>query len=362
MVNECIRIGLDNNISTLKKFSSNHYHDLKKYDIQSRYKLTAMSQACGRLAQMKRSIKEGMIPKSPYVQKPYLVSCYGFKINGMLLSIPVGDRNYVHIILNHHTQTILSDKSLKIKSFVITPDSISLGIQKEVVEIKCDNVIGIDRNLRNVTVGNHDKVTMYDMEDLPKITYRTRKVISSFKRNDHRIRQKIYSKLGNRRARRVRQFLNRISKDIVSKARDSCSMIVLEDIKGIRKLYRKGNGQGRRYRGMMNSWPFYELQRQIQYKLAWEGIPVRFVSPVRTSILCPICGSRTQEDRFQHRQLWCSNCKRTMDRDIVAAMNISYKGLQRFCNPSGLSDEAMKWNLGTPVILRVDGSKLGLKA
>lgn len=363
MVNECIRIGLDNNISTLKKFSSNHYHDLKKYDIQSKYKLTAMSQACGRLAQMKRSIKEGKAPKSPYVQKPYLVSCYGFKINGMLLSIPVGDRRYVHIILNHHTQAILSDRSLKVKSFVITPDSISLGIQKEIEEIKCHNVIGIDRNLRNVTVGNHDKAVLYDMEDIPKITHRTKKVTSSFKRNDHRIRQKIYSKLGNRRARRIKQFLNRISKDIVSKARESNSMIVLEDIKGIRKLYRKGNYQSRKYRGMMNSWPFYELQRQVQYKSAWEGIPVRFVSPVRTSILCPICGSRTQEDRYQHRQLWCSSCKRTMDRDVVAAMNISYKGLQRFCNPSGLSGEAMRWNLGNamPVILRVDGSKLGLK-
>ncbi|MGB9004069.1 MAG: transposase [Nitrosotalea sp.] len=364
MVNECIRIGLDNNISTLKKFSSNHYHDLKKYDIQSKYKLTAMSQACGRLAQMKRSIREGKAPKSPYIQKPYLVSCYGFKINGILLSIPIGDRRYINIILNHHTQAILSDKSFKVKSFVITPDSISLGIQKEVEEIKCDNIIGIDRNLRNVAVGNHDKVTMYDMEDLPKITYRTKKVTSSFKRNDHRIRQKIYSKIGNRKARRVRQFLNRVSKDIVSKARESCSIIVLEDIKGIRKLYRKGNYQGKKYRGMMNSWPFHELQRQIRYKSAWMGIPVRFVSPVRTSILCPICGSRTQEDQYQHRQLWCSSCKRTMDRDVVAAMNISYKGLRRFCNPSGLSDEAMKGNLGNamPVILRVDGSKLGLKA
>lgn len=52
-----------------------------------------------------------------------------------------------------------------------------------------------------------------------------------------------------------------------------------------------------------------------------------------------------------------------MDRDVVAAMNISYKGLQRFCNPSGLSDEALKGNLGDtmPIIPRVDGSKVGLK-
>jgi len=47
MVNECIRIGLDCNISTLGKFSSLHYKDLDKYQIQSKYKLTAMSQAMG---------------------------------------------------------------------------------------------------------------------------------------------------------------------------------------------------------------------------------------------------------------------------------------------------------------------------
>ncbi|MHB8601033.1 MAG: RNA-guided endonuclease TnpB family protein [Nitrosotalea sp.] len=363
MINECIRMGFDSNISTLGKFSSLHYKDLNKYQIQSKYKLTAMSQACGMLSQMKRSIREGKTPKPPYVQKPYLVSCYGFKINEMLLSIPIGDKEYINVILNHHTQQILQDKSLRVKSFVITPDSISLGMQKEIEEIKCDDIIGIDRNLRNVTVGNHERVTMYDIEEIPKITHRTKKVTSSFKRSDFRIRQKIYSKLGNRRARRVKQFLNRITKDIVQKAKESNSMIILEDIKGIRKLYRKGNGQGRKHRAMMNSWPFYELQRQIQYKSAWDGIPVRFVSPVRTRILCPICGSRTQEDRYQHRQLWCSSCRKSMDRDVVASMNISYKGLQKFCNPGGLSEKAMKGNLGNamPTILRVDGSKLGLK-
>ena len=361
MVNECVRIGIDSNISTLGKFSSNHYHQLKKYNIQSKYKLTAMSQAMGRLSQRKRDIRKGRNPKSPYIQKPYLVSCYGFKINGMLLSIPIGNRDKSLVTLNDHTVSELNGQELR--SFTITPNSLSISIRREVNEIEPKSVIGIDRNLRNVTVGNYKKTTMYDMEDLPKITYRTKKITSSFKRNDFRIRQKIYSKLDNRRARRVKQFLNRITKDIVSKAKESNSMIILEDIKGIRKLYRKGNGQGSKHRAMMNSWPFYELQRQIQYKSAWEGIPVRFVSPVRTSILCPICGSRTQEDRYQHRQLWCSSCKRTMDRDVVASMNISYKGLQKFCNPSGLSEEAMKGNLSDamPIILRVDGSKLGLK-
>lgn len=363
MVNECIRVGLENNISNLKRLSSLHYKDLQRYQIQSKYKLTAMSQACGRLYQMKRSIKEGKAPKSPYISKPFLVSCYGFKINGTLLSIPIGNGygNYVNVILNHHTQKILQDKSLKVKSFVITPNSISLCIQKQIEQIIPENTIGVDRNLRNVTVGNYDKVIQYDMSKLPLIKRRFTKVISSFKRNDHRTRQKIYSNLGNRKARRTKQFLNRISKDIIQKAVQSKSMIILENLKGIRKLYRKGNGQGNKFRGKMNDWQFYELQRQIEYKAKWEGITVNFVDPKRTSQLCPTCGLKIQEDIFQHRQLWCSSCKKKWDRDVLASLNISYKGLQRLCNHNGLPDEVRKRNSGMPIILRVDGSKVTME-
>ncbi|MDE1829178.1 MAG: hypothetical protein KGI25_02530 [Thaumarchaeota archaeon] len=69
MVNECIRIGFVNKVSTLRRFSSLYYYELDKYPIQSKYKLTAMSQACGRLSQMKKEIKKGKTPKTPYVKK-----------------------------------------------------------------------------------------------------------------------------------------------------------------------------------------------------------------------------------------------------------------------------------------------------
>lgn len=364
MVNHCIKIGLENNVSTLRRFSSLYYHTLDQFDIQSKYKLTAMSHAMGKLAQMKRSIKEGKTPKSPYVSRPFLVSCYGFKINGMLLSIPVGNKNYINVILNHHTQQILQDKSLKVKSFVITPDSISLCIQKEVKQIIPESVIGIDRNLRNVTINTPDGSIMYRTNKLLSIKENTSHVISSFKRFDVRVKKYFQQRLGNRRTRRIKQYLHKISKDIVSRAVQSKSMIVLEDIKGIRKLYRKGNGQGSKYRRRLNSWSFYELQRQIQYKADWQGIPVRFVNPKRTSMLCPICGDRLQEDRQNRRKLLCSNCGKSMDRDVVASMNIAHKGWSRFCHPRGLSDEVMKGNVEwnnvsmQPLILGVDGSKL----
>ncbi len=363
MVNHCIKIGLENNVTTLKKLSLLSYNQLKEYDIPSYYKLNAISQACGRLAQMKRSIKKGKKVRSPFVNKPYLVSCYGFKINEMLLSIPVGNRKYINIVLNRHTVSELSKQGIEPRSFVITPNSLSISVRKEIEEIKCSSVIGIDRNLRNVTIATPSETIMYKANKLLSIKENTMHVIASFRRNDRRVKNNFYSHKKNRRTRRVQQFLHKISKDIVKRAAESKSVIVLEDIKGIRKLYRKGNGQGNKYRRKLNSWSFYELQRQVQYKASWEGIPVRFVDPKRTSQLCPICGDRLQEDRLSHRKLWCINCKRIMDRDVVASMNISYKGWARFIHPRGLPDEVMRRNVEflEPLILGVNGSKLQIR-
>jgi len=188
-------------------------------------------------------------------------------------------------------------------------------------------------------------------------------VKASFKRNDRRVKGRFFTKIRGRQTRRANQFLHKISKNIVQKSKESKSAIIFEDLKGIRKLYRKGNGQGKKYRRKLNSWSFYELQRQIQYKAEWEGIPVVFVDPKRTSKLCPICGDRIQDDKLNRRKLWCSNCGKSMDRDVVAAMNIAYKGWSRFCHPRGLSDEAIKGNADrlNPLILRVDGSNLVVK-
>jgi putative transposase len=360
MVNHCIRIGIENDCSTMKKLSLLSYHTLKDYQIQSKYKLTAIAQAAGRLAQMKKDIKKYRKVKSPYVSKPYLVSCYGFKINGMLLSFPVSNREFANILLNDHTTKILSDKTLQPRSFVITPTTLSITVKKDVQEIKPESVIGIDRNLRNITISTPQQSIMYKTNKILSIKENSQFVRAAFRRNDRRVKNRFFVKIRGRQTRRVNQYLHKITKDIVQRAKETKSALVLENLTGIRKLYRKGNGQGNNFRRKLNSWSFYEFQRQLQYKAAWEGIPVMFVDPKRTSQLCPRCGGQLQEDRLYRRSLWCNNCRRVMNRDVVASMNIAYKGWARFTHPRGLPSEAMRGNVGLfePLILRVDGSKL----
>ncbi len=238
--------------------------------------------------------------------------------------------------------------------------------------IQVTDATGIDRNLRNVTAGNEGKVTYYDISKAVEIAENTRSIIRSFKRNDVRVRRPLAIKYGRRRQERVRQILNRVSKHIVEEAKRDRRAIVFEEIRGLRKLYRRENLQGRELRGRMNSWPFGELKREVEYKAAWEGVPVVTLTVKETrdtTTGCPRCGEGLQAavrgDLQHHRQQWCQRCGRWDDRDLVAVMNISRRGWVRFAQSRGEGGavEAVKGNpegRKQQVILRVDASKPGL--
>lgn len=141
-------------------------------------------------------------------------------------------------------------------------------------EIECIAIAGVDRNLANVTYGNEEKIITFDASKAVQVAENTRSAIRSFKRNNARIRKNIAGKYGLRRKNRVNQLLHNVSKAIVQRAKEQKAAIVFEDITFIRRLYQRWNYQGRDHRGKMNSWPFHELKRQVEYKAAWAGVKV----------------------------------------------------------------------------------------
>jgi transposase len=123
-----------------------------------------------------------------------------------------------------------------------------------------------------------------------------------------------------------------------------------------------------------------------EYKSAWKGvttIPLTKSETYGSSSTCPACGEKLHNpakgDVAHARMLWCQRCKVWTDRDVVAALNLSKRGLSRFASSrprsgeeesrsqrasspqtgeEGLAGEAMKGNGMTTLILRVDASKL----
>ena len=368
MVNDSIRIGLLNDTSSLRKLSLLAYNQLARYDSPSYYKLCAISRAAGILAARKKSTRRGFPSNVPYSTRPQLVSCYGFKIENRFLRIPTARGRRFALPLTQHTMEVISQPGVTVRSFTLTPHSLSLCIARESPEIECIYTTGVDRNLRNLTAGNDREVLRYDLSKTVGIAKTTERIVASFKRDDARLRRRVSSKYGGRRRDRTSQILHKATKAIVVKAVERREAIVLEDIRGIRSLYRRGNWQGRKYRGKMNAWSFSQAQKQIEYKARWVGLPLIRLSRRETrgsSTTCPRCGERLQSDKRLERKLWCEKCRMVMDRDQVAAVNLARRGRVRFARSrppineaQGGAVEAVKGNPMPTVIPGVDAPKL----
>jgi putative transposase len=327
MVNEAIRVGLERNVTSRFRLSNIVYKELHN-GLHTWYILSAIEKACAILKNYRRAKRKNPEIKKPYVKKAFLsIGNQGYKITDGKLRIPKKPREHIYIPLNKHTLEVLSAPNLKLGSITLTARTVTIAFSKETAMIEPSGYIGIDRNLDNVTTASSDgAVTSYDLSKATRIKAVYREVKRHFKRNDARIRRRIFQKYGEKQRNKVNQILHHISKDIVEQAKKNNFGIIMENLKGIRKLYRKGNGQGRRYRGKMNSWSFYELQRQIEYKAKWEGIPVIYVKPQKTSSVCAMCGSPIIE--CTERKVYCHKCYRLMDRDENAAMNIVKRALR----------------------------------
>src|SRR5713226_7252355 len=96
------------------------------------------------------------------------------------------------------------------------------------------------------------------MANAVKIRQTTGEIVGSFRRNDARIRRKLARKYWKRATRRTDQILHAATNFIVDSASTDGAALAIEDLTDIRKMYRKGNGQGKSYRFRLNSWPHWK--------------------------------------------------------------------------------------------------------
>jgi len=220
MLNDCIRIGVAENVTNLKSLSLKAYKQLSRYDVASYYKLCAISAATGILRNYRKAKRKNPHVREPYARRPRLTTCYGFKVRDSELSLPIHAREHVRISLNQHVQAAINGFTLR--SVTPTEDRLSLAYANEVQELEPHGFIGVDRNLDNVTVAATDgTVQQHDLSEATRARAAYRDVRSHFKRNDVRIRREISGKYGRKQRDRVRQVLHHASKLIVTERRRS---------------------------------------------------------------------------------------------------------------------------------------------
>jgi hypothetical protein len=83
----------------------------------------------------------------------------------------LGDKRSEYTPLNAHTLQVLSDTTLRVNSFTLTSTSVSFCVSRRSVRRRGNpNTVGMDRNLHNVTAGDDQNVTCYDITRVVEIS------------------------------------------------------------------------------------------------------------------------------------------------------------------------------------------------
>ncbi|MDV3244768.1 MAG: transposase [Nitrososphaerales archaeon] len=325
MVNDCLRIGLGSDASKFSELKPLCYQRMWQYDIVSSYRTSAIFEAARVLQKHRTDAKRGHTTR-PYCKKPFLTASIGVWVDKDELVLP--DKRTIR--LNPHTLSVLSQVGVMTNSVVITTHHLAVCYRKNVRDVEMGGAVALDVNLENVTTADSEgRTEAFDLSPLVRLRDRYRRVSSRFRRHDHRVRGAFLRKYGALENDAREALLHRVSSAIVRRALERRQAIIMEDLRGIREIYRKSSGSSAGYLSKMNAWPFAKLARQVAYKAKWEGLPVVTVEPQGTSNECSECGGAMTESAELHPYVKCESCGLEIHRDVNSARVILKLGTKK---------------------------------
>jgi len=134
---------------------------------------------------------------------------------------------------------------------------------------------------------------------------------------------KVIKRISNKEKRIVNLKLHEISKTIVGLATSTDSLIVLGNLKKIRK-----SAKGKRFNRIVSNMPCLKLTQYITYKANWEGIQVIKIDEKGTSKTCSKCGYEDKSNRKNQGLFICKNCGLQANADFNGVKNIEKRSLE----------------------------------
>ena len=211
---------------------------------------------------------------------------------------------------------------------------ITVGIEYEdSPALPSNDGIGIDLGLKDLAIcsDEHKYQNINKTQRVKKLEKRKRRLQRSISRKYEKNkkgegycktsniikREKELLKLNHRLANIRQNYLHQITSEIVKR---EPSFICMED------LNVKGMMKNRHLSKAVQQQCFREFRRQMEYKSAWNNIPViiadRFFP---SSKLCSCCGNIKKDLRLLDRIYKCE-CGNVIDRDYQAALNLKRYG------------------------------------
>jgi putative transposase len=238
------------------------------------------------------------------------------KLTQYWLKIPIyGVKGGINVPIRPHTP-ITKDMTCREAKIIRRKGKwyVYITIEKEVEERNPKSILAIDLGIRWIatTVNSNNLRPKFYGKELRKVKghyFHLRRSLTLKKA------YKTIEKIGNKEQRVVNDILHKISRVIVREALENDSMIVIGNLKGIRK-----NGKGRRFnRKLNNGFPYHRLSRFIEYKAKWHGIKIIKISERNTSKTCHRCRSVGLRVGSLFK---CPKCSYLCNADYNGAVNI----------------------------------------
>jgi putative transposase len=293
------------------------YRDIReKFDISSQMAVRAISKACEAYKRDK-SIKPVFDSNGAVVYDQRILSWKGLDTVSLLtvhgrIKVPVK-------ICDYHAPKM--DRIRGQADLIFMNKEFYLCVVVEVPEYKSSipkEVLGVDLGIKNIAVDSMGEV--FSGEKIDKTRTKLDALKSDLQSCGTDSAKKHLKKLSGHEARFKRDINHCISKKLVMKAKDTSSLIALEDLSGIRE---RTTVRTKAQRHKHSSWSFDQLRQFIDYKAAIAGVGVVYIDPAYTSQECPICHHISRSNRPIRDEFCCVCCSFSGPADNVAARNIA---------------------------------------
>ncbi len=211
-----------------------------------------------------------------------------------------------------------------------------LGIDLGIKKAACSTILTPKKTRETRYFVQREKVAIikkYDrlVEDLQREMYTRRNNGLSNDRVAKRLRR-MQSKRENVAREYDRFLVQQLLNYIEPLSKKYALHVAIGRLKNIRMRAKRGNYQGRRYRGMIHSWAFARITDSLKHGLAQQGWKVdgkdarfRAVPEAWTSIMCWKCGSKGTRPKQSY--FHCPSCGYSINADLNGSTNIAARML-----------------------------------
>jgi len=297
---------------------------LKEWKYSKHYIDSAINSVTGLVKGWIKLYNRGKAKSRPEITKKTVYiknTLFSYK-NGILKISIEPRRRYLEVNLMKH-EYLPKDFNF-IGGLLLTENKLIITFKKNVKNTEPRGWASFDVNLTNITALINGKIVRYDLKQLyhiHRVYEKKRRRIQKFSKNKPKTAEKLMQKYSKREKNRAKDFMHKLTTKIAEELSEIESGAILENLKNIKsRVLCKSRNLNRK----LSKWNARQFQFMLKYKLKWLGLPVKYVNPKNSSKTCPVCQATLIA--YRGRLMKCKKCEFTMDRDVVAVLNLQMWG------------------------------------